>query len=45
MLAGLTTTVEFMMLALDVLVEAEQLVSLTGAGAVQLVVACSLIHI
>ena len=39
MLAGLTTNVELLMLALDVLVEAEQLVSSTGAGVVQLVVA------
>ena len=39
MLAGLTTNVELLMLALDVLVEAEQLVSSTGAGVVLLVVA------
>ena len=39
MLAGLTTNVELLMLALDVLMEAEQLVSLTGAGVVLLVVA------
>jgi hypothetical protein len=39
MLAGQTTNVELLMLALDVLVEAEQLVSLTGAGVVSLVVA------
>ena len=39
MLAGLTTNVESLMLALDVLVEAEQHVSLTGAGVVLLVVA------
>ena len=39
MLAGLTTDVELLMLALDVLMETEQLVSLTGAGAVLLVVA------
>jgi hypothetical protein len=39
MLAGLTTNVESLMLTLDVLVEAEQLVSLTGAGVVLLVVA------
>ena len=38
MLAGLTTYVELLMLALDVLVEAEQLVSATGAGVVLLVV-------
>ena len=37
-LAGLTS-VELLMLALDVLVEAEQLVSSTGAGVVLLVVA------
>jgi hypothetical protein len=42
MLAGLTTNVELLMLALDVLVEAEQLVSLTGAGVVLLVVAAVL---
>ena len=34
MLAGLTTNVELLMLALDFLVEAEQLVSSTGAGVV-----------
>ena len=39
MLAGLTTNVELLMLALDVLVEAEQLVSSTDAGVVLLVVA------
>ena len=39
MLAGLTTNVELLMLALDVLVEAEQLVSSTGAGVLLLVVA------
>ena len=39
MIAGLTTNVELLMLALDVLVEAEQLVSSTGAGVVLLVVA------
>jgi hypothetical protein len=39
MLAGLTTYFELLMLALDVLVEAEQLVSSTGAGVVLLVVA------
>ena len=39
MLAGLTTNVELLMLALDVLVEAEQLVSSTGACVVLLVVA------
>jgi hypothetical protein len=39
MLAGLTTNVELLMLALDLLVEAEQLVSSTGAGLVLLVVA------
>ena len=39
MLAGLTTNVELLMQALDVLVEAEQLVSLTGTGVVLLVVA------
>ena len=39
MLAGLTTNVELLMPALDVLVEAEQLVSSTGAGVVLLVVA------
>ena len=38
-LPGLTTNVELLMLTLDVLVEAEQLVSLTGAGVVLLVVA------
>ena len=38
-LAGLTTNVELLMLALDVLVEAEQLVSSIGAGIVLLVVA------
>ena len=37
MLARLTTNVELLMLALDVLVEAEQLVSLIGAGVVMLV--------
>ena len=37
MLAGLTN-VELLMLALDVLVEAEQLMSSTGAGVVKLVV-------
>ena len=39
MLAGLTTNVELLMLALDVLVEGEQLVSSTGVGIVLLVVA------
>ena len=39
MLAGLITNVELLMLALDVLVEAEQLVLSTGAGVVLLVVA------
>ena len=39
MLAGLTTNIELLMLELDVLVEAEQLVSSTGAGVVLLVVA------
>ena len=39
MLAGLTTNVELLMLALDVLLEAEQRVSSTGAGVVLLVVA------
>ena len=39
MLAGLTTNVELLRLALDVLMEAEQLVSSTGAGVVLLVVA------
>ena len=38
MLAGLTTNVELLMLALDVLMEAEQLVSSSGAGVVLLVV-------
>ena len=38
-LARLTTNVELLTLALDVLVEAEQLVSSTGAGVVLLVVA------
>ena len=38
MLAGQTTNVELLMLALDVL-EAEQLVSSTGAGVVLLIVA------
>ena len=38
MLAGLTSNVELLMLALDVLVEAEQFVSSTGAGVVLLVV-------
>ena len=37
MLAGLTTNVELLMLALDVLVEAEQPMSLTGADVVLLV--------
>ena len=39
MLPGLTTNVELLMLALDVFVEAEQLVSSTGAGVVLLVIA------
>jgi hypothetical protein len=39
MLAGLTTNIELLMLAMDVLVAAEQLVSSTGAGVVLLVVA------
>ena len=39
MLAGLTTNVELLMLALNLLVEAEQLVSSTGASEVLLVVA------
>ena len=39
MLAGLATNLEFLTLALDVLVKAEQLVSSTGAGVVLLVVA------
>ena len=39
MLAGLTPNVELLMLALDVLVEAEQLLLSTGAGIVLLVVA------
>ena len=39
MLAVLATNVELLMLALDVLVEAEQLVSSTDAGVVLLVVA------
>ena len=39
MLAGLTKNVELLILALNVLMEAEQLVSLTGAGAILLVVA------
>ena len=39
MLAWLSTNVELLMLALDVLVETEQRVSSTGAGVVQLVVA------
>ena len=39
MIAGLTKNVELLMLALDVLVAAEQLVSSTGAGVVLLVVA------
>ena len=34
MLAGLTTNVELLMLAMDVLMEAEQLVLSTGAGVV-----------
>ena len=38
MLAGLITNVELLMLALDVLVEAEQLVSSTGAGVGLLIV-------
>ena len=38
MLAGLKTNVELLMLAWDVLVEAEQLVSSTGAGVVLMVV-------
>ena len=37
MLARITTNVELLMLALDVLVEAEQLVSSTGADVVLLV--------
>ena len=37
MLAGLATHAELLMLALDVLVEAEQLVLSTGAGVVLLV--------
>jgi hypothetical protein len=37
-LAGLTTNVELLMLALDVLVEAEQLMLSTGAGVVLLIV-------
>ena len=39
MLAELTTNVELLMIALDMLVEAEQLVLSTGAGVVLLVVA------
>ena len=39
MFAGLTTNVELLMLAMDVLVAAEQLVSSTGAGVLLLVVA------
>jgi hypothetical protein len=39
MLAGLTTNVELLMLALDMLVEAEQLVLSTGVDVVLLVVA------
>ena len=39
MLAGLSTNVELLMLALDVLMEAKQLVLSTGAGVVLLVVA------
>ena len=39
MLAGLTTNLELLMLALDVLMEVEQLVLSTGAGVVLLVVA------
>ena len=39
MLAGLTTIVELLMLPLDVLVEAEQLVLSAGAGVILLVVA------
>ena len=39
MLAGLATNVQLLMIALDVLVEAEQLVLSTGAGLVLLVVA------
>ena len=39
MIAGLAKNVELLMLALDVLVEAEQLVSSTGAGVVLLIVA------
>ena len=45
MLAGLTTNVELLMLALDVLVEAEQLVSSTGAGVVLLVVGVLHLHL
>jgi hypothetical protein len=45
MLSGLTTNVELLMLALDVLVEAEQLVSSTGAGVVLLVVAVLLVEL
>jgi hypothetical protein len=48
MLAGLTTNGELLMLALDVLVEAEQLVSSAGAGVVLLEVAVlpvELVHV
>ena len=45
MLAGLITNVELLMLALDVLVEAEQLVLLTGAGVVLLVVVVLPLHL
>ena len=45
MLAGLTTNVELLMIALDVLVEAEQLVSSTGAGVVLLVVGVLHLHL
>ena len=38
-LAGLTTNVELLMLALDVLMEAEHLVSSPGSGVILLVVA------
>jgi hypothetical protein len=44
MLAGLTTNVELLMVALDVALEAEQHVSSTGAGVVLLVVAVLLVE-
>ena len=43
MLAGLTTNKELLMLALDVLMEAEKLVSSTGAGVVLAVLPVELV--